>query len=272
MKWKQRRISNRKQNDSKKQLKQKEMKQKKDNIVEGIDLDRFFELATSNKKYVNSVNLHEIKTQILEDYTGDSELTRLLIIGPVEHKANIRFKNMDDFESYKNAKDFDYDSEDVTFTGYVYQLKTPQFNGFKRSAYAKCTIYMQEIVEYHGQVCYIPTSGNFFILCINCFTNKDYTKEILIFIRTEQRRSNVMTATTIQPSCTKWNTNIGWFDGTRINPRNLTQKNLLLFKYNNLFCLIWKSQNISFNQVIENELKPILYLLIRWYLINMLKV
>ena len=40
-------------------------------------------------------------------------------IEPIEHKTNIRFKNMNDFENHKNAKDIDYDSEDVTFTGYV---------------------------------------------------------------------------------------------------------------------------------------------------------
>ena len=47
-----------------------------------------------------------------------------MLIGPVEQKTNIRFKNTDDFESYINAIDFDYDSEDVTFTGYVYKIKT----------------------------------------------------------------------------------------------------------------------------------------------------
>ena len=34
---------------------------------------------------------------------------------------------------------------------------------------------MQEIVEYHGQNCYIPTSGMCFMKCINVFTKKDYT-------------------------------------------------------------------------------------------------
>ena len=29
-----------------------------------------------------------------------------------------------------------------------------------------------------------------------------------------------------------------------------------MFKYNNHFCLIWKSNGISFNQVIEDELIP----------------
>ena len=46
---------------------------------------------------------------------------------------------MDDFESYTNAIDFDYDSEDVTFSGYIYKLNTPQFNVVKRSTYGKST-------------------------------------------------------------------------------------------------------------------------------------
>ena len=225
-------------------------------MVDDIDLGRFFELATSNKIYVNKINLHEIKNESLEDYTGDFELIGKMIIGPVEHKTNITFKNMDDFERFINAIDIDYDSEDVIFTGYVYTLDTPQFKFAKRSAYGKGTNYMQEIVEYHGQNCYIPSSGMCFIKCINYFTKKDYTEEFLTFIRSEQRRSHVMTSARIQPFCRKYNINIGCFDGTRINPRNLTQRNASLFISNNHFCLIWKSNGISFNQVIENELKP----------------
>ena len=45
-------------------------------------------------------------------------------IGPIEHKTNIRFNKMDDFEKYINTIDIDYDSEDVTFTGYVYKKNT----------------------------------------------------------------------------------------------------------------------------------------------------
>ena len=87
-------------------------------MVENIDLGRFFELAQSKKIYVNISNLHESKNKILQDYMGVFELMGLMIIGPIEHKPNTRFKKMDDFESYINAKDIQYDSEDVTFTGY----------------------------------------------------------------------------------------------------------------------------------------------------------
>ena len=169
-------------------------------MVEDFDLGRFSELATSNKIYVNQLNLHEFKNEILKEYTGDFELNGLLIIGHIGHKTIIRFEKMDDFESYINAIDVDNDSEDVTFTGHVYKLNTPQFNVVKRSAYGKGTNYMQT-VEYHGQNCYIPTSGICFIKCNNYFTKEDYTEEFSTFIRSEQKRSNVMTSARIQPCC-----------------------------------------------------------------------
>ena len=115
---------------------------------------------------------------------------------------------------------------------------------------------MQKIGEYHGQNCYIPTSGMCFIKGINYFTKKDYTEQFLTYIRTEQRRSKVMTSARIQPFCRNYDINNDCFDGTRINPRNLTQRDTSLFIYKNHFCLIWKSNGTSFFQVKENELKP----------------
>ena len=162
------------QNELNKETKRNERKQRRENMVEdiGIDVGRFFELATSNNIYVGNSNLHEIKNEFSKDYTGDFELIGKMIIGPVEHKTNIRFKNMDDFESYMNAIDIDYVSDDVIFTGYVHKLNTRQFIVVKRSGYGKGTNYMQEIVEYQGQNCYIPTSGMCFIKCIKYFTKK----------------------------------------------------------------------------------------------------
>ena len=124
-------------------------------------------------------------------------------IGPIELKTIIRLKKMVDSESYMNAIDIDYDSEDVTFSGYVYKINTRHFKVLKRSAYGKGTNYMQTIVEYHGQNCCIPTSGVCFIKCIKYFTKKDYTEELLTFIRTEKRRSSRKNSALIQPFCRK---------------------------------------------------------------------
>ena len=66
-------------------------------------------------------------------------------------KQVIDLQTMNDFESYKNAIDVDYDSKDVTFFGYVYKLNKLQFNVIKRCVYSKSTKYMQQIVEYHDK-------------------------------------------------------------------------------------------------------------------------
>ena len=117
-----------------------------------------------------------------------------MVFGHVEHKTNIRFKKKDDFESYINAIDNDYDSKDVSFTGCVYKLNTPQFKVLKRSADAEGPIYMKKIVESHGQKCYIPNSGMCFIKCNNFFTNKDYTEEFRDLFRNEENQSGVITS------------------------------------------------------------------------------
>ena len=109
----------RKQNESNKEIKQNERLQKRKNLVEeDIGLGRFFKLATTNKKYVNGLYLHEIESEILGDSTGGFELIGSMLIGGIEQKTSSGFKNTDDFEAYNNAIDNDgYDSESVVFTG-----------------------------------------------------------------------------------------------------------------------------------------------------------
>ena len=69
-----RRVLIRKQNESNKERKQNERRQKRENLVEkDIDLGRFFELATTNQTYVNGFNLHESENEILEDYSCASQ-------------------------------------------------------------------------------------------------------------------------------------------------------------------------------------------------------
>ena len=51
-----------------------------------------------------------------------------MVIGPFERKTKIRFKIMDACASFINAKEIDNDGTDITFTGYVYILKTPQIS------------------------------------------------------------------------------------------------------------------------------------------------
>ena len=113
------------------------------------------------------MNQYESKTEVLEDYTGDFELIGSMLIGEIEQKTNIRFQNVDDFETYKKVVDTGgYDSEDVDFTGRLYKLNKPELKKVNRSQYSRGTDFKQDFVEFIGNNCYIPTSGNCFIKCI----------------------------------------------------------------------------------------------------------
>ena len=72
---------------------------KDDKEEKDIDLGSFFEFATTNKGYVNGLNLNEIKIEILEDCTGDFELIGSMMIGEIDQKTNSSLQNVDDFET-----------------------------------------------------------------------------------------------------------------------------------------------------------------------------
>ena len=63
-----------------------------------------------------------------------------------------------------------------------------------------------------------------------------------------------MTKAGIQPFCRANNFNLGYCDGERVFRRSITDRNIALFLNNKYFCLIWKSEPVSFYQAIK-ELK-----------------
>ena len=56
-----------------------------------------------------------------------------------------------------------------------------------------------------------------------------------------------MTKARNQTFCRAENSNLGYFDRTRVFPTSVTEKNNALFLINNHFCLKWKSENVFFS-------------------------
>ena len=110
-----------------------------------------------------------------------------------------RFRNNNDYENYFISIDQDYESEDVFFNGYIYEFNKTQLNVINKSRYGHGCDIKHQIIEYRGNNCFIPTMGYCFIKCINLLTVEDYKKQYLDFIRSEQRKSNIMTMARIQP-------------------------------------------------------------------------
>ena len=93
------------------------------------------ESALKELKKIQVINkkLHEIKNEILVDYTSEFEMVGNLKVGDQVKQTHIRFRKISDYESYINATDEGYDAEDAIFNGYIDELDTPQFNKIKRS-------------------------------------------------------------------------------------------------------------------------------------------
>ena len=79
-----------------------------------------------------------------------------------------------------------------------------------------------------------------------------YKQQYLDFIRNEERRSNIMTKARIQPFCKASNINLGYYDSERVFPRSVTDTKNALLLYKKHFCLIWKSEGVSFNQTVRD--------------------
>ena len=56
--------------------------------------------------------------------------------------------------------------------------------------------------------------------------------------------------TRMQPFCRAKNINLGHYDGERVFPRSVADRNNAMFLHNNHFCIIWNSEYVSFNQAI----------------------
>ena len=91
----------RKRNEASRELKHYERNQNRENeTVEDNNLGRFLELAIADEIYVNGLILHEIKNDILIDYTGDFEMIGSMLVGKIEQETVVSFKIIDDFENY----------------------------------------------------------------------------------------------------------------------------------------------------------------------------
>ena len=208
-------------------------------------------LKELNKIEVIDKNLHEIKQEILQDYIGTFEMVGNSKVGDQIRQTHVRFRKINDYEAYINSIDEGYDAEDSIFNGYIYKIITPQFNKDNRSHYGNGCSFDKIIMEYRGNNCFIPKKGYCFIKCVNYLTDQDYKQQYFDFIRNEKRRSNIMTKARIQPFCRANKINLGYFDGNGVYPKSVTNRNSALFIYNNHFCLIWKSEGVSFIQAVK---------------------
>ena len=214
-------------------------KQKEENE---IDLGLFLELAEENKIIYNQVpvsTLIEDMEKLKKGFFTDGYFT-LGEEGEID--TNRFFKDSDELAKFIDKILDKYDDHpSIYYTGNIYRY----FKNFKRvnrSEHGRGANEFNNILEYEGENCYIPSGNGCFLKCINYIFDKDFITEYFEFIQSYKRRTNVMSQCRIPEFCKRNKIDIGiyYLKTKRILPQTVKQKNICVCIHKNHYCVIWK--------------------------------
>ena len=171
------------------------------------------------------------------------------------------FKNSDELAKFidKTLDKYD-DYPSIYYTGNIHRY----FRNFKRvnrSNHGRGANEFNDIEEYEGERCYIPSGNGCFLKCINFIFDKDFSTEYFEIIKSYKRRPNVMARCRIPEFCKRYKLDIGIYDlnSKRILPWTVKQKNICVHIHRNHYCVIWKKNRkyslLNGVQEIENNFK-----------------
>ena len=96
---------------------------------------------------------------------------------------------------------------EVLFSGFMVKY-TMVVNQIESSNYGKGCDVFNHILEFKGQLCFIPTCNACFRNCSENIYKGDFSNEYKDFIISSDRCKNIMTSAKIQPFCRKYNINL----------------------------------------------------------------
>ena len=207
-----------------------------------IDLGLFLELAEEYKIIYNQVpvtSLIEDIEKLLNGFFTNGYFT----LGDEGEIDTIRFfKDSEELAKFIDKLLDKYDDHpSIYYTGGIYRY----FRNFKRvnrSEYGRGADEFNNILEYEGKNCYIPSGNGCFLKCVIYIFDKDFSIEYFEFIKSYKRRPNVMARCRIPEFCKRYKIDIGFCDlnSKRILPWTVKQKNICVHIHKNHYCVIWK--------------------------------
>ena len=233
-------------------------KQKEENE---IDLALFLELAEENKIIYNQVPINILIEDIEKLKNGFFTNGYFFLGEEGEIDTNRFFKNSDELAKFIDKILDKYDDHpSIYHTGNIYRY----FGNFKRvnrSDHGRGANEFNDIEEYEGDRCYIPSGNGCFLKCKNYIFDKDFSIEYFEFIKSYKRRPNVMARCRIPEFWKRYKIDIGIYDpnSKRILPRTVKQKNICVYIQKNHYCVISdnnrKDSLLNGVQEIENNFK-----------------
>ena len=207
-----------------------------------IDLGLFLELAEENKIIYNQTPINN-RIEDMEKLTNGFFTNGYFTLGEEgEINTNRFFEDSNELAKFIDKILDKYDDHpSIYYTGNIYRY----FKNFKRvnrSEHGRGANELNNILEYKGKNCYIPSGNGCFLKCINYIFNKDFSKEYFEFIKSYKRRPNVMARCRIPEFCKRYKIDIGIYDlnSQRILPQTVKQKDICVYIHKNHYCVIWK--------------------------------
>ena len=214
-------------------------KQKEENE---IDLGLFLELAEENKFIYNQVPVNTLIEDMEKLKNGFFTNGYFSLGDEGEIDTNRFFKDNNELAKFIDKILDKYDDHpSIYYTGNIYRY-FKKFKPITRSEHGKGANEFNNIEEYNGENCYIPSGNGCFLKCINYIFNKDFNAEYFEFIKSFKRRTNVMARCRIPEICKRYKIDIGIYDlnSKRILPWTVKQKNICVHIHKNHYCVIWK--------------------------------
>ena len=207
-----------------------------------IDLGLFFELAEENKLIYNQVPINILIADMQKLTNGFSTNGYFTLDEEGEIDTNRFFKDSNELSEFIDKILDQYDDRpSIHYTGNIYRY----FKNFKRvtrSDHGRGANEFNNILEYEGKNCYIPSGNGCFLKGINYIFKKDFSIEYFEFIKSYKRRPDVMARCRIPEFCKRYKIDIGIYDlnSKRILPWTVKQKNICVYIHKNHYCVIWK--------------------------------
>ena len=214
-------------------------KQKEENE---IDLGLFLQLAEENKIIYNQVPINTL-IEDMQKLTNGFFTNGYFTLGEEgEIDTNRFFKNSNELSEFIDKILDKYDDHpSIYYTGNIFRY-FKKFKRVNRSEHGRGANEFNNILEYKGQNCYIPSGNGCFLKCINYIFKKDFSIQYFEFIKSYKRRTNVMTRCRIPEFCTRYKIDIGIYDPKTKNivPRDVKERNICVHIHKNHYCVIWK--------------------------------
>ena len=217
-----------------------------------IDLKKFLDIVEHNVVIFENDSIHEDFKNIEDGYP-------FLLKGEIRindndpSAINAFFKDGDQLDKSIEKINDKYDETlNITFTGEIIRY-TKTFNKIQRNDYGTCCDVFRKIVEYRGNLCYIPEENECFRKCLEFIYKKDFSHQYRENIKESQGNKNIMTSAKIQPFCKKHKINLGVYNPKQQKslPRSVTEQKICLFNHKNQFCVIWKREKTNSTDAIK---------------------